>query len=289
MSVIKKLHKDGYLNIGQLFATDTVMEVIMGSVAYGASTENSSDMDIHGITVPPIEWVFPHVRGTYIPGFSDTPEKFEHFQQHHIEAYDKMYDVAIYGIVKFFTLASDNNPNVLDMLWVPDNCITHINDIGHHIRKNRRHFLHKGAYHRFRGYAHQQFKRLENSPRKDLVEKYGYDTKFAYHIVRLCLQAEQILEGGDMDFSQNAAFIKEVRTGSFKTVDELRDWYMRKEADLDKLYHESKIQYKADKKFLGDILLACLEMKYGSLEKVYNGLDSDAFRKLESIKQIVNS
>lgn len=289
MSIIKKLHKDGHLNIGQLFATDTIYETIMGSVAYGASTENSSDMDIHAITIPPMDWVFPHVKGDYIPGFSDNPEKFEHFQQHHISAYEKDYDVAIYGIVKFFRLAIDNNPNVLDMLWVPDNCITHINEIGHHIRKNRKHFLHKGSFHRFRGYAHQQFKRLENSPRIDLIEKYGYDTKFAYHIVRLCLQAEQILEGGDMDFSQNAEFIKQVRTGAFKTVDEFRDWYLRKEADLDKLYNESKLQYKADKKFVGDILLACLEMKYGSLEKVYNGVDSDAFRKLEAIKNIVNN
>lgn len=289
MSIIKRLHNDGLLSIGQLFATDTVYECRSGSIAYGADIADSSDMDIHAITVPPIEWVFPHVRGNYIPGFSDTPEKFEHFQQHHIDAYEKEYDVSIFGIVRFFQLAVDNNPNILDMLWVPDNCVTHINEIGHHIRKNRRHFLHKGSYHRFRGYAHQQFKRLENSPREDLVKQYGYDTKFAYHIVRLCLQAEQILEDGDMDFSQNAAFIKEVRKGSFKTVDELREWYLRKEEDLDKLYHSTTLQYKADKKFVGDILLACLEMKYGSLSKVYNGVESDAFRKLEAIKDIVNN
>lgn len=286
MSVIKKLYKDGYLDISQTWATDTHYECIMGSIAYGVATDNS-DMDIHAITTPPIDWVFPHLTGA-IPGFGDAPQTFENYQKHHIDAYEKNYDVAIYSTVKIFQLAADNNPNILDMLWVPDHCLTHIDGVGEHIRKNRRHFLHKGSYHRFRGYAHQQFKRLENSPRKDLIEQYGYDTKFAYHIVRLALQAEQILEQGDMDFSVNAPFIKEVRKGTFKNVDELREWYKAKETDLDKLYNESKIPYKADKKFLKDILLACLEIKYGSLEKIYHGLDHDAMRKLELIRQIVN-
>lgn len=289
MSVIKKLYKDGYLALGQTFATDTHYEVIMGSTAYGANSEDGkSDMDIHAITTPPLEWVFPHLTGA-IPGFGDSPPKFENFQQHHIDAYEKNYDVAIYSIVRMFDLAADNNPNILDMLWVPDNCITHIDEVGHYIRKNRKHFLHKGSYHRFRGYAHQQFKRLQNSPRKDLIEKYGYDTKFAYHIVRLCLQAEQILEKHDMDFSENSAFIKEVRKGRFTTVEALKEWYEAKEKDLDAWYLNSTLPHSPDRNKLKEILLACLEMKYGSLTKVYQGVEADAFRKLEAIKQIVNS
>lgn len=289
MSIIKKLHKDGFLKLSQTWATNTHLEVIMGSTAYGANADDgTSDMDIHAITTPPMEMVFPHLQN-YIPGFGDAPENFENFQQHHIDAYEKNYDVAIYSIVKTFSLAADNNPNILDMLWVPDHCVVHIDEVGKHIRKNRKHFLHKGSYHRFRGYSHQQFKRLVNSPRKDLVAKYGYDTKFAYHIVRLALQAEQILETHDMDFSVNASFIKEVRNGRFATVEELKDWYNRKEKDLDEWYLKSTLQHKPDRNFLKNILLACLEMEYGSLSKVYQGVDNDAFRKLEQIKAIVNS
>ncbi len=291
MSIIKKLYKDGHLDIGQPWATDTHYEAICGSLAYGASDGDSSDMDIHAITTPPIEMVFPHLQN-YIPDFDARPQNFENYQKHHIDAYEKNYDVAIYSIVRMFRLAADNNPNILDMLWVPDNCVTHIDGIGHHIRKNRRHFLHKGSYHRFRGYAHQQFKRLQTSPRKDLIEKYGYDTKFAYHIVRLSLQAEQILETGDMDFSVNSAFLKEVRKGRFETVDALKEWYETKEKALDTLYHDSdrcNLQHSPDMAFLKNILLACLEQKYGSLDKVYQGVEVDAFRKLEAIKQIVNS
>ncbi len=164
MSIIKKLYKDGYLDISQPWATDTHYEAICGSLAYGASDGDSSDMDIHAITTPPIEMVFPWLQN-WIPGFGDKPQNFENYQKHHILAYEKNYDVAIYSTVRMFDLAADNNPNILDMLWVPDNCITHIDGVGHHIRKNRRHFLHKGSYHRFRGYAHQQFKQL-NSHKK---------------------------------------------------------------------------------------------------------------------------
>lgn len=286
MSVVKKLYKDGLLNIGQPWATDTHYEAICGSIAYGVNSDNS-DMDIHAITTPPIDWVFPHLTGK-IPGFGKAPPSFENFQQHHIIVDDKNYDVAIYSTVKLFSLAMENNPNILDMLWVPENCITHIDDVGHHIRQNRKNFLHKGAFHRFKGYAHQQFKRLETSNRKELIEKYGYDTKFAYHIVRLCLQVEQILEHGDMDFSVNAPFIKEIRNGCY-TLAELRDWYMAKEKTLEALYQSSSVQYKPNEEFIKNVLLACLEIKYGSLEKIYSGIENDAFRKLEQIKQIVNA
>lgn len=289
MSIIRKLYKDGFLDIQDSWITDTHYECIMGSAAYGVPS-NKSDVDVHGFTTPPIEMVFPHLSG-WIRGWDHAPKNFEHYQKHHINAYEKNYDVAIHSIVRMFDLAAENNPNILDMLWVPDNCITHIDTIGHNVRKNRRHFLHKGSYHRFRGYAHQQFKRLTNSPRKDLIEQYGYDTKFAYHIVRLALQVEQILEKGDMDFSEHSDFLKEVRVGRFDTVEALKDWYERKEKHLDELYASKNcaVPHSPDRVFLKNLLLACLELKYGSLEKIYAGVESDSFRKLEAIKQIVNS
>ena len=288
MSIIKKLYKDGHLSLGQSFATETHYETIMGSVAYGASDSDKSDMDIHAICTPPLEYVFPWLSG-WIPDFDNRPQNFENFQQHHIKAYEKDYDVAIYSTIRTFRLAAENNPNILDMLWVPDNCITHIDGVGHHIRRNRKLFLHKGSLHRFLGYAHQQMKRLKTSNRVELIEKYGYDTKFAYHIVRLSLQVEQILEKHDMDFSANAPFIKEVRKGAFKTAEELEAWYREKEVHLNALYHTSTLRHSPDMAQLKEVLMACLEMKYGSLEKVYKGAESDVFRKLEEIKRIVNS
>jgi len=285
MSIIKKLYKNGNLKLSQTFATDTHYEVLMGSVAYHVTTD-SSDMDVHSITTPPMEMIFPHTAG-HIPGFGQPPEKFESFQQHNIIVGDKNYDVVIYGIIKAFQLASENNPNILDMLWVPDNCILHSDHIGKYIRQNRKHFLHKGAYHKFRGYSYAQLKKLTESPRADLVEKHGYDTKHAYHIIRLALQCQQILEEGDMDITRNSETLKSIRRGEW-TLEHLKERFHSKEKELDALYVSSKLQYTPNMKFLGEILMACLEMKYGSLDKLYAQTDNMAFRKLEEIRKIVS-
>lgn len=130
--------------------------VIMGSMAYGV-TSKSSDWDIYGFTVPPKEIVFPHLNGD-IEGFGRQKQKFEQWQEHHI--YDASsqieYDFGIYNIIKYFQLCMENNPNMLDSLFVPDRCVLHQNKIGKHIRENRKLFLHKGSMHKLRGYAFSQ-------------------------------------------------------------------------------------------------------------------------------------
>ena len=50
-------------------------ETMMGSVAYGVSSE-SSDIDVYGICIPPKEMVFPHLAGE-IFGFWAQLKRFE--------------------------------------------------------------------------------------------------------------------------------------------------------------------------------------------------------------------
>ena len=66
------------------------------------------------------------------------------------------YDFAVYNIVRFFQLCMENNPNMVDALFVPDNMIVHITHVGNMVRDARKMFLHKGAYHKFKGYAFSQ-------------------------------------------------------------------------------------------------------------------------------------
>ena len=75
-------------------------EVIMGSVAYGVSSD-TSDMDVYGFAIPPKECVFPHLSGE-IQGFGRQKKRFEQYQEHHLMDKDsnKEYDFSIYSIVK---------------------------------------------------------------------------------------------------------------------------------------------------------------------------------------------
>jgi hypothetical protein len=72
------------------------------------------------------------------------------------------YDLTIVNIVKYFRLCMDNNPNTIDTLFVPQECITQINHIGQMIRENRKLFLHKGSYYKFSGYAISSLHKMNN-------------------------------------------------------------------------------------------------------------------------------
>jgi hypothetical protein len=151
-------------NIQPFIAENQILEVRMGSQAYGTNIGDSSDTDIYGVTVAPKSYIFPHTEG-YIVGFDDYPS-FDQYQKHHINMNEKEFDFAIYNIVKYATLLADNNPNVVDSLFVPESCITHMTETAEILRDNKRKFLHAGSYHRYRGYAHQQKSNIRKKKRK---------------------------------------------------------------------------------------------------------------------------
>jgi len=265
MSIIRQLKERNIFKVEQPFIYDTELEVMMGSVAYGAATGPSSDIDVHAICVPDIDIVFPQtISGGYVEGFTQRPTNFESSQKHHMDMDGMQHDVCVYSIVKAFALAVDNNPNVLDVLWVPDKCVLRSTEIGQHIRNNRQLFLSKASYHRFRGYAYAQQKRMMNSTRTDLIERYGFDVKNAYHIIRLVEQVRQILETGDMVLDKNSILLQEIRAGKY-TLQDIEQMLSDAEADLERLYKTSDLRYSADTKALQKVLLECLEMKYGYL------------------------
>lgn len=265
MSIISKLKSENLIKVEE-FVLDSSYEVLMGSIAYGANTD-SSDIDVHSICVPPLDHAFPHLNGV-IHGFGKRPELFETCQKHGITYNNEKYDVMVYSIMKAFTLASECNPNVLDLLWVPDNCILKIDRIGSHIRANRKLFLGKNAFFRFRGYAQSQMNKLTTSPRKELVEKYGFDTKYASHVIRIGRQCKQILSDGDMDLTYNADIIKAIRSGQY-SKEEVIDLYEQDMNELVQLFEASKLRQEVDMQGIHTLLLECLEMKYGDLTSLF--------------------
>ena len=66
----------------------------------------------------------------------------------------RSHDLTIYSIVKFFQLAMENNPNIVDSLFTPATCVLHCTAVGTLVRERRRLFLHKGCWPKFKGYAY---------------------------------------------------------------------------------------------------------------------------------------
>jgi len=289
--LLNKLQDKKLIHAPEWLPNNTQYLTLMGSVAYGVSSD-TSDSDVYGFAIPPKSLVFPHTAGE-IPGFGRQIKRFDMWQEHHINdsSEHKQYDFSVYSIVRYFHLVMENNPNMVDSLFVPINCIIHITRTGEFVRDARRIFLHKGSYHKFLGYAHSQLHKISTktpqpgSNRSKLVEQYGFDTKFAYHIVRLADEEEQILTTGDIDLRRSKEMMKAVRRGEV-TQKDLMDWFSEKEKTLEKLYRESKLRHTPDEAAIKQLLLNCLESHYGSLDKlgyVNPGAAEDAIAQIEAI------
>ena len=179
-------------------------------------------------------------------------------------------DATVYGIVQLFELARANNPNIVDILFTPRRCIRHTTPIWEHVREHRRRFIHKGCWHRFRGYAYSQLSKLRRGANKASerrradIEAHGLDTKFAYHIVRLALECEQLLESGEMTLDRDGALYRAIRAGEW-SAQRIAEWFEAKEKTLESLYATTTLPHHADEEALRRLLLECVEMHYGSL------------------------
>jgi len=183
-SRVQQLAKRGLIHPPPWLPSNVHYEVITGSFAYGVSTD-VSDEDIYGFCIPQKEEIFPHLRGE-IQGFGRQKNRFDQYIQHHVDDPEarKQYDLTIFNIVKFFSLCMENNPNMVDVLFVPANCVLYSSAVGQMVRDRRHIFLHKGSWPKFKGYSFSQAHKMRNASVKaasfkSLVAKFGLseDTK----------------------------------------------------------------------------------------------------------------
>lgn len=294
-SIIQDLQQKGFLKSPPKFLANSVQyEVIMGSVAYGVS-EDHSDMDVYGFAIPPRDMVFPHLQG-YIHGFDQELEIFHQFQQHHIDdkqalgGKGRKYDITIYSIIKYFRLLADCNPNIIDSLFVPRRCVVYSTRLGELLREQRKLFLHKGCWATFKGYAYTQMHKMKSKQpegkRVQLVEQYGYDVKFAYHVVRLLNEVEQIMAEENLELDRNSDQLKAIRRGDW-TQEQVENYFFEKEKHLEQLYLQSKLPAQPDTNAIKILLLNCLEEHYGSLDAAIQKPDKYALA-IRNIQQILD-
>lgn len=289
--LLQTLEKKSLIHPPSWLVNNTVYLTIMGSQSYGVSS-NDSDWDVYGVTIAPKTDIFPHLRGEII-GFGRQKQRFDMWQEHHVNDKDsgKEYDFSVYNIVKFFHLCMENNPNMVDSLFTPRRCVIHSTQIGELVRENRRIFLHKGSWHKFKGYAYAQMSKIRgkqnasNEKRAASIEQFGYDVKFAYHVVRLLGEVEQIMLEGDLDLERNREQLKSIRRGEW-SLDQLEQYFQDKERDLEQLYLTSSLAHNPDEGKIKKLLLECLEIHYGSLTEAVK-LDVDVNTVLDDIETVV--
>lgn len=297
-STTQKLMEKGLaLGAPPFLKTNVHYETIMGSHAYGVADtsvkDKIPDYDIYGFAIPPKEYIFKHMTG-WVPGFGPEPPGFEQWQKHHMFDQDalggvgKEWDLQIFNIVKFFELCRQNNPNMIDSLFTPENCVVHCTQIGRMVRDNRKLFLSKECWKKFRGYASSQLKKMNDKDpiggRREIVDKFGFDVKFAYHIIRLFDEAEQIMLEGDLNLQRARETMKAIRRGDW-TAEEVRNWAVEKDKALEAVYANCKLPEHPPTEPLRQLLINCLEAHYGSISNCIAqvGWPEQALKNIDNI------
>lgn len=275
--------------------TQVILEVITGSNLYGTNTP-TSDKDYSGVFIAPkkyylglkkIEEIDCSIVSKQDNGKNDS------------EARDRKF----YELRKFCSLLLENNPNILEHLFVPEDKIVQCNAFGRELLENRHLFPWKGLKQKFCGYAFSQKHKMliktdnytnlnkfsewldENmkNPREDqkrngevwsnqllaelrerniagvkfhehhalvgdinisltdklskvnnkikerlskvgnreeLYTKYGYDTKFGMHLVRLMLEGKELLLTGELQYPlKDREMLLDIRNGGWARED----------------------------------------------------------------------
>lgn len=138
----------------------TILLVRAGSQALGTNTPES-DLDIDGICIPPKRYHLGYLH------------RFEQDAKHDP-------DVVIYDIRKYFQLAADCNPNVIQAIWVDPSDILFCDSFGRQLLQHRAAFLSRKAKHTFSGYAIAQLKRIKTHRRWLLSPPAGKPERHAY-------------------------------------------------------------------------------------------------------------
>lgn len=193
----------------------------VGSGLHGVTTGND-DRDEMGVCIEPPE---------YVTGISEFEQYIYRTQPEGHRSGAGDLDLVVYSLRKWARLAANGNPTVLLLAFIPPAEIVVQTDVGRDIQANPERWLSREVAKRFGGYLISQRDQLlgvkskKHTNRPELVDVYGFDTKFAYHMVRLGLQGVELLTTGRVTLpipEPDRTWLQELRRGEH-TKDEALD------------------------------------------------------------------
>lgn len=199
----------------------SILSAYRGSIAHGMYVPSKDptsvdDKDVMYVIVPEIDFYFG-----YAPGFGSN-KVFPTNGTREIKKDE--WDIVAYEAKKFIGLLAQGNPNVLTMLWLEPNYYLNITEAGQMLIDNRDLFVGKHVYSSFTGYAYAQLHKMTHNSfqghmgekRRSLVEKFGFDTKNAAHLIRLLRMGIEFLNEGQLHVQrEDASQLLEIKKGEW--------------------------------------------------------------------------
>lgn len=230
-----------------------ILRGVVGSSVHGLSVAAQDDRDEMGVCIEPPE---------YVLGL----ESFEHYvyrdQPEGKRSGPGDLDLTIYSLRKYCRLAANGNPTALLLLWVPDEALVMQTDLGRGLRELAPAFVSQRAIRAFRGYMSEQRRRLAGEQgqmavnRPELIEAYGFDTKYAGHVLRLGHQGLEFAATGRLTLPMADPIrqhIVDVRRGKVtleEVIQEATDLTRQLDAALDKSNYPEEADREAISRFM---------------------------------------
>ena len=124
--------------------------VVRGSHAYGTNVE-TSDTDYAGVFIQSLDDILGN-------GYKE-------------QINDDKNDIVLYEIKRFLDLLSSNNPNILELLNTPEDCVVYKHPVFDEVLENREKFITKICAKSFGGYGKMQIQKAKGQNRKQNWEK----------------------------------------------------------------------------------------------------------------------
>lgn len=236
---------------------NTIHLAEVGSTIHGISVADQDDLDLTAVRMEP----WREFANAY--SFSKRQSRMVRTQPEGVRSRLGDIDIQVFTLRKFTTLAIKGNPSILTALWSPKSDTTTLGLTA--IDRLQRIAPSQAAGHAYLGYMKSQLERWQgkrgqkNVNRPELVEAYGFDTKYAGHVVRLGLQGIEYLNTGRLTLpmdEETARRIRKLRTGGLDEMQAL-DWAFDVEHRLkDAMTYSTLPQHPAThsaEKFLADI------------------------------------
>lgn len=193
------------MNHRQLAESTTILRAPNGSRLHGVYLDGQDDRDEMAVFIPPPELVC---------GVDSLDHVIARDAAEGERSKPGDLDLTMYSLRKFVALALKGNPSIAQMFWVPREMMIELGPSGEELLEMRPHLVAQNALKAYHGYLTAQYHGLKGSTgtkvkRPELVAAHGYDTKYAFHAVRLGLQGLWLGEFGE---------IKQPVTGSDRVI-----------------------------------------------------------------------
>ena len=168
----------------------TILRAEVGSTLHGVAIGGQDDRDEMGVCVEPPEFVL---------GLRLFDQVVHRTQPEGVRSGPGDLDLVIYSLRKYCRLAARGNPTVLLLLFAPADFVRVETPLGRDLRELAPAFVSQHAGRAFLGYMTQQRERLVGDrgqkavKRPELEAAYGFDTKYAGHMLRLGYQGREYL------------------------------------------------------------------------------------------------